>query len=140
LPDYQSFEDAKKLYPYLQNQNILQYMVDGAKASVRALTGKDPYFPGTTDYLRYKFMDTEKSHWAMPFWISLIAFIVSRLNIVPQRINRILRPVSTGALAATTIGALFQYGSHPGSNNANTMTRGQDGTYQLPLQTASYYS
>jgi hypothetical protein len=65
----------------------------------------------TLSYLKYKFgfsqgAKGEISSWAIPFWGSLIGWIISKFHILPSRINRPLEGISKGALVVSTIGAL----------------------------------
>ena len=73
------------------------------------------------NYLKYKFLGTHPttgeyvgSAWVIPFWASLIGFIVSKLPLpIPlwAKIRRPLGKVATGALVVSTIGALALPGS-----------------------------
>jgi len=67
-------------------------------------------------YLKYKFLGTQPdgtqtgSAWVIPFWLSLIGTLASPIaKLFTNKGQRFLRPIhkiSTGALAASTIGAL----------------------------------
>ena len=69
------------------------------------------YFSGL-NYLKYKFTDPTCS-WSGPFKISLAAYILSKLGIIPPRFNRPLENSSEAALIMSTLGALFLPGTTP---------------------------
>ncbi len=136
IPDYRGFTDAQKWGNYSKDKAFTDWIVDGAKDEVAGLQA-DPI-----EKLKYKFLNKD-SHWMMPFWISLGAFILSMTKILPKRINRIIQPISTGALAATTIGALFQYGSDVPVQNGRTIDMHKNANDQYVMTTpqqAAYWS
>jgi len=135
VPEYQAYQVAQNTpeHPEWKKANFMEFVRHGWDNETK-LFKKDP-----SKQLQYKFMNTE-SHWCLPFWISLIVFILSYMKVLPQRINRIAQPIATGALIGTTIGGLTQFGTSSYNGNSITMQRGNDGTYQIPLETSNYYA
>jgi hypothetical protein len=93
-------------------------------------------FPGWTplEYVKYKFgLKTggygEISAWAVPFWASLIAWIVSKFKVIPPRYNKPLEGISKGALVVSTIGALALPGCPGPDGHTNSAP---NYTYNIP--------
>ena len=85
---------------------------------------------GGVNYWQYKFIGIDRpdgtreySSWVLPFWGSLITWILCKLPLPFKQWARIRRPlgkIATGALAASTIGAIFLPGSPASANLSNT--------------------
>jgi len=104
----------------------------------RAKHGKDLksfYFDGTIhetqaliqdplNYLQWKFTgDPKQTSWSGAFMLSLGGWILSKVGILPSKVNTILGKISSGSLIATTLGALFILGGNPPPNtSSNTST------------------
>jgi hypothetical protein len=85
------------------------------------------------NYLQYKFLGiapdgrnvVSTSAWVIPFWVSLIGLIVSKLPIPISGFSRIKKPLgklATGALVISTIGALALPGCPDGNSTTSTTT------------------
>lgn len=123
LPTWQSYNKYAAYDPTMTLGRFIgtephpddKYYMSSVKTEMLTLVGQDPRAAknpsGKTDwpvdkYLQYKFLNTESS-WCIPFWLSLIGFVLSKLKVIPQRLNRIVGPIATGSLVSTTIGALM---------------------------------
>jgi hypothetical protein len=113
------------------------------KSEYQFLLGKKSGVWNTGSWLKYKFLgispDTGQggapSAWVLPFWLSLIGFIISKVGgtfKIPPRILTPLGKISKGALIASTMGALLLPGSYAGQY-------GEPSGSLNPPQQISYY-
>ena len=126
---------------YRGYQHLASYATDPLKSYTERIVGADGRQPevmmaflptpelgwNQLDYLKYKFLGLDQagayssSAWVVPFWASLITWIICKLPLPIPKFARIKKPLgklATGALAISTIGAL----ALPGSPVTNSTT------------------
>lgn len=107
--------------------DLYSWYVNGTMQETETLFGHDPRHQWTTlSYLQYKMTNTT---WAVSFWASLGAQILTRLGAlkpISVRLNTGVKKFSTGTLVASIFGMLFLLGggehrtttSHPASSGS----------------------
>jgi hypothetical protein len=109
--------------------SLYGHYVNGTIGETKRLFGADPSI-STANYIKYKFGLSYfgQSVWGIAFWGSLIAQILTRLNVISllsTRVNTAVKKFSMGTLIASFFGALFIQGGAPKASSspaANTNT------------------
>lgn len=124
LPSFESYKHWKEHYG--ADYTMMNWL-KAVPNEVKTLCGMNPEW-SPLQHIEWKFTHAD-SHWRVPFWASLGAYIITKLGLLDiplsfltkntKRITEPIQKVSRGMLIATTIGGLILPGSEPRQPTSN---------------------